>query len=55
MISVILDEVTNGWVLTLFINGEKEQYIYESMNEVLEALEANVRSESNLRGYPSDN
>ena len=36
MIATILDEVINGWVLTIFKSGEKHQFIYEKYTDAKE-------------------
>jgi len=38
MLTTILDEAINGWIVTIFINGEKKQFIYETLQDAQEHL-----------------
>lgn len=33
MLTTILDEAVNGWIVTIFRDGKKEQFIYETLHE----------------------
>ena len=46
MLSTILDEAVNGWVVTIFKNGKKEQFIYERLADAQSHL-GSVESEYN--------
>lgn len=33
MLTTILDEAVNGWIVTIFIDGKKQQFVYETLHE----------------------
>lgn len=40
MLTTILDEAVNGWILSIFDSNGKRQYIYERLTEAQEARRA---------------
>lgn len=38
MLTTILDECVNGWIVTIFIDGKRRQYIYETLHDAQEHL-----------------
>lgn len=43
MLTTILDEAVNGWIVTIFLDGKKEQFVYETLQDAQEHL-GNVES-----------
>lgn len=44
MLTTILDEAVNGWIITIFKDGNKKQFVYETLHDAQEHLGA-VESE----------
>lgn len=38
MLTTILDEAINGWIVTTYVDGKKEQFVYETLHEAQEHL-----------------
>lgn len=38
MLTTMLEEVVNGWVITIYKNGTRQQFIYETLHDAQEHL-----------------
>jgi len=38
MLTTILDEAVNGWIVTIYRGGKKQQFVYETLQEAQEHL-----------------
>lgn len=38
MLTTILDEAINGWIVTTYQDGKKQQFVYERLQEAQEHL-----------------